>query len=638
MRHSSSECGAVLPLVALLLPVLLMAALYSLSVSYLEMAKEEMQAAADSAALAGIHASSEPLIEPDTHYWNASGTGGYITWNMALILSVETLRQNVLHGLLGETKRFPPMDWKPYLDPRPQSAAIPAVPEWRNNIVVRIERGWLTGKGFESLEGLSWQDEHPGVLKYLLFSAVKVEISRDVGMFSWFGLRSSQISVTSFAALPHDDNLLVAPFALPMCAVLNDPLNPTGADGLVAPGYLCSSDRLFTGLQRRGNVQSPQGCSPDCCPAEGCVTVPEFSWEPDNSPQQSSPHFIGTCNWGSVRSGIAVFDTIGLAPNFGVVGLPLVEHSPTDRIGFYADYDPVHNSQDVYTESDVNESTIKTLLNNQRDNLPLVRASLGWKFVPLQEGLTGAADALPGGRIDDVVWNQINKVPYGSSAQSVCREGLSQLVCDHPPLQTAMSFDDLAQPGGRAAVTIADHRMSWDVNTCGSLIWKTPGLCRSRMIPDIISDNGVCSPAITQNVGSVWKALVPVIADIRKRSATPGVPTNPCKISVDREHQTIVGFVSMNFYDVDINNGVYMKPIECTTSDRTYKNTTCPPVPFQDVGQTPPRPELPTWGFVSDLDGLGCNLVRGRAACIQSISGTSAASGELWPGHLETMP
>lgn len=640
LKSFAKEKGAVLPLVALILPVLLFTALYSLSVSYTEVVREEMQLAADAAALVGLNARKTPQLYLSPEDWTYTEEDSRAVWNVALRLSIDTLRQNRLHGMLGQTIRFPAMNDSSFMDPRDASIPAPIIPEWLGEVSVRINRGWITDGGFQSLEGAAWQAEHPGVLKYALFSAVKVEISRSVGMFSWLGLRSSHISASSLAAFPHDDPVLVAPFALPMCAVSNLPNDMSIDWTLQRSSQLCSLDKYFSGIYRRGTFESSgSDAYLGSCPAGGCISRPEFTWEPKNFLPEEIQTPGGVCNWGTSREGSRATDSTGILSNYGVVGLPVARRSTGEEIGFYSDYDPVHNPDDIYRESEISESTVKELISNSRDGLPLVKAALGWRFVVLPEGLTGSTDSLPGGRIDDVIWSQINKVPFGSAVNHSCKDGLSPLLCDHPPFGTALSFTDLSQKGGFTPAIPEALSFSWDVPVCiDHPLDNTQGLCRSRMVPNVIADDGVCKADVSAQLGSVWSALIPVIADVRWHSPSePGGPSPPCSMPLDTADQRIIGFVRMNFFDVDINNGVYKKPLECTTAKSHPLNPDVVAVPFQDVGAIPPDPGKPTWGFVSPLDGQGCNLVRGRAACNQVFVGTSAMYTSEWPEHLETI-
>ncbi len=137
-----------------------------------------------------------------------------------------------------------------------------------SNLVVTVERGrWIPASSpdegeegtpeyqFESLEG-DWQTKHPGVPNYLVANALKVTIKRPETSFlpAAFGGQSYSLERSSIAVKGStDDAVEIAPFALPVCAVINNGGNGnsnTDYYGESSSNELCRGDRIFTRADR----------------------------------------------------------------------------------------------------------------------------------------------------------------------------------------------------------------------------------------------------------------------------------------------------------------------------------------------------------------------------------------------------
>lgn len=656
----NNQRGAILILFAILTPVLLSIAMWCCYIAYLTMVESELRAAADVASFTGI---SEAC---DHFTWSQSPCGNIYRWNRALDFSVKSLRLAVSHGSPGTEKHLPDQDVNVLFEPR--SSPTPDTPHWQgSDYTIEIDRGYIDEQGtFHTLEGYSWSVEHPGVTKYILFSAMKVKISRTISGF--WGALAKTISVESYGVVPNE-KVLVAPFAVPLCAlipgapvksiggadwsVLDFNLNASGS--LVNSGDygLCGRDLLLTGTSRNGTFETP-GCDPAtssvCCPPGGCLAIPDFTWsaagwgyygsESDGLVSNVPP---GLCNWGSTRVGKMPQDTASLVGNYGVVGLPFAPKIGKDGtpqlVGYYTDYDPIVRPTDIYRPEDVNEANIKDLLNNLRDNVPLVQARVGWSFKVLAAGLTGVNDS-NGSRVEDAVWNQIDRMVPGNGNIQRCREDIDESVCRYQTYRSSQ------------AAWIVPQSLAWQVEptdsyNCADLPTATRGVCRSRRAPDVISSNGVCKSEVsmtsTQQAllsASTWRALVPVIADVRRDSSAE----NPCNHPMIADNMTIVGFLGAILYDVDINNdlnnnGIYSRPLNgCKTSCKMGANfkvqPECEHYDFRDRAEVDADQKLPVWGFNSPDKSQTCNVVRAMFECFPTVTGSTALATRPYFAHL----
>lgn len=615
--------GAVLLLVVIILPILLALAAFAVSVSYVQMARSELQASVDAATLAGAQTICDLT---NINLGDSPACGSAARWNGSLDTVAGVLSLHRVHGSPESTKKFPPLPTTQFNDPRNIDNPGPDTPSWsQDDMSVTIERGRMNKERFESLEGARWQSEHPGVLKYLLFSAIRVTVSRRISIFSWFGIKGWEITAKSLGTLPRSD-VFVAPFALPLCSVLDTAINSRGELSTAYSSTIrCQQEILFTGTSRAGTFVTPSDCSPeeDCCPPEGCLSVPEFTW----SLRACWNHLdvdTGVCNWASPRTGTSPRDRRGIASNFGFVGLPLTKSEVPQ--GFYHRYDPIQNPQETYYLSDVHEGTIKDILNGNHGGVPLVRAGLGWGFAALPDGLTGATDDLPGGRIDDVVWNQINKIPAGGSGDPLCASDVDAAICNHPSFSKT-----ILKPLGESYSStcpqwpIRKHIIGWSASACPGKAVATQGLCRSRMYPNLtflpLDGGAACSADVSTPTGSMWQALVPILADTRK-SMPDTVVQDPCSHPPDTTALEIIGFARINFFDVDINNGIYPAPDNCPTQ-------------FRNPGDVSVPLDRPVWGFSNPVNGVGCNIVRARLSCASHLVASADQFVNIHPGHLE---
>lgn len=613
-------------LVALVLPILLALAAFIISLSYVQIARSGMQIAVDNAALA---AGQEICDMSWSTISLASGCGSRFRWNSALDAAVAMLAMHKLHASLGQSAGYEPLSTEPFHDVRNRDDSIPTVPEWRRgDLMVRINRGWINKGKFESLEGADWDARHPGVLKYLLFSAIKVEVTRRIGMFAWLGIGSWTVSVESMGVLPNED-VLVAPFALPQCAVLDITRTKDGElpTEILPPDSLCEVDRIFGGTSQAGTFSTP-GCSgQNCCPPEGCLAMPEFGWTPDLcwNPQSEKPP--GACNWGAARYGRSAADKSGLLTNFGLVGLPLTDS--VNPQGYYHDFDPVLRPSEIYLPPEVHEGTIKDIINGLHGGVPLVHAGLGWRFAALPDGLEGAMDSSPGGRIDDAVWNQINKVPPGSAADPRCGADVPASICSHPNFLEELLFPLTFQLSyGCTSGKSMGNLLGWESSCPGSAM-ATQGLCRSRRYQKMTKPSSTfigtytsdCVVDGTTPSGSMWQALVPILADVRADPDGALKVNNTCVSPLDTSNLSIVSFARVNFIDVDINNGLYPVPTSCGNE-------------FRNPGDVSADLSDPPWGFSSSR-GLGCNVVRGRISCRGMLSASAASAGSFHPSRLQ---
>lgn len=623
--HRSAQRGAYLPIMAFLLPVLLSFALFSYYLAQAAIVEGDLRTAAElSAASAVSFYCREPSypIHVGGDYPDIETCGTPLAWNEGLVIAYESLRQHLSHGDLESSKQMlkvAPTALAPFLEPRYPAGPDAGIPEWSGSgMTVRIDRGWVDEEGkFQSLEGLQWDVTHPGVSRYQLYSAVRIKLTRNISIRLPFGLSPSQIAVEAVASMPHD-RILVAPFALPLCSIadwygLFTMFNPDFPIYLTPTREGLDFDLLFTGTSRHLSSVPESGCSAvgGSWTEDGCQVLPEFSWTPlregdlRNSHNEVTNLLPGICNWNTGHKGNAVADPRGLLRNYGVIGLPIVpDLNPGEWRGFYADYDTTMRPYDFYRETSVTEATVKDILNNLHDNVPLVQAMRGWRFKVIKPGLTGDS---PGEPIGNVIWKQIQNSVGGASSGNLCREGTPEEICNHTTLSSVYPEIGLQQ-------------LAWDPTKCQNNLFITQGLCRSMVVPDsTTTSSGACIGDVSDleriKRSGVWQVLVPIIADMRPAAPTNGVePLDDgplCGKALYDDYPTIVGFAKVNLFDASFDTSAYTAPAQCTN-----------PV-FRNVGDL--RLDLPLWGFTSPAGTPGCNLIRGRLDTNSRTQGTAAA-------------
>lgn len=238
----TAEDGISLVLLLILLPLLILFLAFVLFTGHTTLVRTELQSAADSAA----HAGATILCSKRECYQAARDTAAW------------TISKQIAHG-------------KPDSDPNLVFSYNPADagPTWTGgDLEVTIERGrWSPDNGFYSLEG--WDDNtspnySPGMVGYVTANALKVTIRRTgvTASTSAALYRSANVSATATAVNDTPQKICVAPFAIPLCAVIN-------SNGNYDPDKIDNNTRYFTAVSRH------------CPPGDKfCNNVPAFPIEP----------------------------------------------------------------------------------------------------------------------------------------------------------------------------------------------------------------------------------------------------------------------------------------------------------------------------------------------------------------------
>lgn len=361
---SGAERGASILMVALALPALLLIVALVLLAGHAGLVRTELRAAADAAA----HAGATVLCSTRECFKSARDTAAW------------TIAQHIAHSRPGASPRlefgYHPED---------------TVSFWRtDSLEVRIERGrWSTEYGFRSLEGWDRADSseyQPGMVGYVTSNAVRVTLRR-LGISAVAGGvlgAESETAVSATAVNDTPQQVCIAPFAIPLCAVLN-------SNGNYDPDKIDNNTRYFTAVERH--------CRSDLGHDRYCNNLPAFPIEPTTEsdilreylpvqPVPDVPAQFTMINKMRVfldkRPGFNT-DRYTSNPfdNYGVVGLP----------GPYG--------------TELTESTIRVKLATGGEQGCTV-AHVGQNFQVLRDGLREA-------RTNTVVWNRITGATYGGS-------------------------------------------------------------------------------------------------------------------------------------------------------------------------------------------------------------------------------
>jgi hypothetical protein len=454
---------------------------------------------------------------------------------------------------------------------------------------------------FDLIQGVgapSWQAAHQGQPEHLVANAIYIEI-RHVFHFPVLKMMASlstilEERVYAFDRGIADDRVCAAPFAVPVCALLD-----TG--GEFVNGSECRHERYFTALDR----YCDGGGDPTCNRLPGTLWTPVMD--------EDDQHFDGLpwgwgyplyqrqqCSWETYPRAEYVGD------HFGVVGLP----AP------------------AATSLPLDEMEIRAVIGGegyppQSDGCAL--AKIGDQFLPLAEGLR-APDT------DNTVWTRITDTSHAplfhpEMIESVMRGGVATNriaveVLSAPLPSPDNSIDPLTMAGkincttyvpqfSDAALCRSRYLMAsadcfkreltnfyfdcdpWGmgdwfmkmqgVRGCpasapGSLIadgrYFLPdawGLGTADYIGRAVFDSGLAAPGAVpaeQRARPVWQVPIPVIASLGDVAA--GVPAASCtgvlgNLADDppvraSEKYVIVGFIEAVFYDTDIGPGYAGQP------------------------------------------------------------------------------
>ncbi len=236
------EQGISVVLVALLLPVLFIFLGFVVFVGYSSLVRNELQSAADAAA----HAGATILCSTRECF---TGSRDTVAW---------TISHHIAHSRFGNSA-----------DLNFSYQSTDPGPVWTaSNLVVGIERGrWTPESNFVSLEG--WDDStsanyQPGMVGYVTSNAIRVSIRRvrSTAGFGYFLGQEADIVAAATAVNDTPQRVCAAPFAIPLCAVIN-------SNGNFDPEKINNNTRYFTGVERHCHGQSKY-----------CNNLPSFPIEP----------------------------------------------------------------------------------------------------------------------------------------------------------------------------------------------------------------------------------------------------------------------------------------------------------------------------------------------------------------------
>lgn len=432
---ASSDDGVVIIIFALVVVLVLMAVSVALNIGYSKVVKTDMRVAADAAAISGAGA----LCSSQT------------CWRNARLVALAALSEHTIRGSLNHSSRVDFSGQESNETPRWDFGAIR----------VTVERGrWHPEDGeFESMEEPTaddWQLAHPGIPNFIGANAVRVMIERPaVSMFfnPFRGLSdlSYEMVVEAVAAGGRQDDVCVAPFAIPVCSLVNesgdfdasmschfdryiteaDRYCPSGEDCDVVPGAFWNpapidpTDFPQMSMASAG-AWGVEGCPPFYWSTDGkdawyCPLADNPNWEPSYVGYQLQSMMTGggafgqaldnkQQEWRSLRKYMTQMPTLFLrGSRFNVPLLSESEITPGQRRGRAGDHYGVFGLPIVpgATSATISEESIRDVVSSLP---PCQTARLGQKFRVLGDGLIDPES-------EQVIWDQITNNLGGSADQ-----------------------------------------------------------------------------------------------------------------------------------------------------------------------------------------------------------------------------
>jgi hypothetical protein len=392
----------------------------------------------------------------------------------ALAVATDSLEGHLPDALgLGSTIDFPVADG-PVWDVTGIKVTIQRGRWWPDGVPTNIAPYIVTHSNgnFEPLDlldttGGTWQEGFPGVPQHIVANAVyvKIEYTYEHKILNIFGTATTQMVQETYAAAGQMKNasVCVAPFAIPVCALLNE-------SGEFDKDVNCRYERYFTGTDR----YCPPG-DPDCDILPGSTWTPmidpddyEFhgNFNPVGMPSREN-HFRPSCSWETYPRAIDIRD------HHGYVGLP---HSAT-------------------VSGAIDEAEVLKVIDSSQANANVsggcANAKLGEPFVVLEDGLTNnvnMADVNPAfASSDELVWAQIQDETEGALFHPNLKD--SMLKGGAP---TVRYHENYAAIGAKSLTFLApDPGITWvgpgSTNAlCSSWPRQRHGHCNSK---HMISDN-----------------------------------------------------------------------------------------------------------------------------------------------------
>ena len=625
----------IIALTALIIVVLLGVIVTVVHYSYLSAIQTELQLTADSAALAAAGRLN-------------STTGGWLDAREAAIKLLA--ESKALSSLGGNTALT--------LDPN-QDGSLWDLSD-SMNLRVRIERGvwrpplgggltYISGSGlntfingtpaqFVSYEE-DWQDENPGIPAFIAANAVRISIERPrTRIFgSPFGESPEYAPKAESIALRGPvEPVCVAPFAFPVCALVDKRGEYYGTNN-------CKSDRYFA----RSDRFCPADSSPESCNTSTAPSVPytpiDFSTLRDvnvdaqninylRGVEDELPEEIESPDWDlriedpdahllwkddlpTFRELMPKPDTTSSGPfSIGLHGFfenmcNFLDTPPAYDYAFVRP--PVFTAPDYFgvvglpggtVTDNALESQIVDMLGRGPGSVDACRpAQIGDQFNILADGLTSSAE-------ENLVWDVI-RTPSGADVPG--GQFTASVLYSESPMQSMERRID--------AMFVEKPRL---FALCPAREQRFRGLCNSRRgqyeivgpAPRFFEGRGIESflmafklfPNVDDQV-PVWKTKVPVIAEEGAgagRCQTESISRDP-KI-VPGHRYIIIGFVDVYIHDLDVGRPPPAYPIGTVNGV-----TALFPEPIRF-----PQP---------------CNIVQSRVGCESKFVPSSASDGFATP-------
>lgn len=592
--------GIIIPLTALIITALVGVIITLIHFSYLNVVRDELQLAADAAALAGAG-----RLDSSRRGWEEARAAGVAVLN----------ESNAVSGLSGDRSLA--------IDSDQDGTTWDLTAE--KNLQVVIERGlWIADRAgvgrFTSWEG-DWQPRNPGIPQFAASNAVRVALVRPaVRMLSspFGGVPEYRIEAQSIAIRGRPDTNCIAPFAIPICALVD-------ASGDFQKENICKGDRIFTTTNRYCPPEiSPEDCAQTTRPSTPYTIVssvyPGFSEGGDNGADDSANPPLDQPLWYVHGAALTLRDLLTIPGSNPEGYVTTVTHtnftagecaentSPWKRQQAFSSvadhYGVVGLPGDLSHVEDL-EAAILLLLSGGTPGAACKEASIGDRFQVLDPGLTSLS-------ADEEIWSLINfrgdRYANSMLASIVKHVELLLFQVDNP------SFDDYGFsrrhvcPNPRRDQGICNsHRGGYAFPRNGWVPGADMAMYAFRLYAGINDD----SP--------LWTASIPVIAEVGEGAAActgvSGVGSTPSRdpvLSFDKNY-IVVGFVDVTFYDVDIGKPPPEYPIDV----------------FNRPGETEPFPA--EFRFKEP-----CNNVRGRVTCesnfIPTVEHTSVMNAHLVTG------
>lgn len=446
----------------------------------------------------------------------------------------------------------------------------------RDGIRIEIVRGrWI--EDFEAMER-EWDQQNPGIPSFITYNGVRVSL-RNESLLNFLpnilpGSLNVRTESTAVARVPSKGEC-VAPFAIPLCSLLNEA-------GRHEKETICDADRIFTESRRYAEGQNMED-----------FRVPDFNFSPIADQSRVAEIFFNNPD-AIVQTGSLLGPAVmtacsyhsqqyrNIADHFGVVGLP--------------------------GTTEVTESAVQAVLQTPKGCSS--SAKIGDPFQILDQGLTTPISG-------SLVENRYKNL-----------DSLGDLE-DYPTIESL----------NWVILTLIDMRfmsMGFREGCANGLIQgvvrrESSGICRStrnhwgdwsEFANYASNSNGTCKPSRgIAETDRVWKVRVPVIGE----SGPDGRDCRNDQSVASRENSyQIIGFTTVYIFDSDIGEGPAELPLMEANLAPTLRVRNCSYIGIMTPLEFPRRavndsPTEAPFSFRTTNGARSCNMVRARIDCKSSI-------------------